>query len=75
MAQQRDLREHLDERFDKLDNRLDRVEAKLDDHLARLSRAESSVEWLRGHARIVTTIILAVAGFIASMWANGLGPK
>lgn len=75
MAQQRDLREHLDERFDGLDNRLDRVEAKLDDHLARLSRAESSVEWLRGHARIVTTIILAVAGFIASMWANGLGPK
>lgn len=75
MAQGRDLREHLDERFDNLDSRLDRVEAKLDDHLSRLSRAESSVEWLRGHARIVTTIILAVAGFIASMWANGLGPK
>lgn len=76
MAEQgRELREHLDNRFDGLDNRLDRVEAKLDDHLARLSRAEVSVEWLRGHARIVTTIILAVAGAVAMMWAEQLGPK
>lgn len=76
MAEQgSELKAHLDNRFDDLDTRLDRVEAKLDDHLSRLSRAEASVEWLRGHARIVTTIILAVAGFIASMWANGLGPK
>jgi hypothetical protein len=75
MAQGRDLQEHLDERFDKIDSRLERVESKLDDHLARLSRAEASVEWLKGHSRVVTTIILAAAGFIASMWANGLGPK
>lgn len=72
MAQGRDLQEHIDSRFDRLDDRLERVEGKLDDHLARLSRAEASVEWLRGHARIVTTIILAVAGAIASLWAGGL---
>lgn len=75
MAQGRDLQDHLDERLDKIDSRLERVENKLDDHLSRLSRAEASVEWLKGHARIVTTIVLAVAGFIAMMWAEGLGPK
>jgi hypothetical protein len=75
MAQGRDLQEHLDARLDTIDSRLERVENKLDDHLSRLSRAEASVEWLKGHARIVTTIVLAAAGFIASMWANGLGPK
>lgn len=47
-----DLKKHLD-------NRLDRIETKLDDHLSRLSKAETSIEWLRGHARMSLTILVA----------------
>ena len=62
------LKEHLDDRFDSLDRRLDRVELKLDDHLSRLSTAEASIEWLKGHAKLTVTIILAVAGFLISLY-------
>lgn len=65
---EKDLQRHIDDRFDKLDNRLERVELKLDDHLSRLSRAEASIEWLKGHARLVLTIVLAAAGFLASLY-------
>lgn len=63
-----ELKQHLDSRFDNVDRRLDRVEAKLDDHLGRLSTAEASIEWLRGHAKLSITIILSVAGFLASLY-------
>jgi hypothetical protein len=65
---ERDLQSHLDSRFDNLDHRLERVELKLDDHLSRLSRAEASIEWLRGHTKITVTIILAAGGFLASLY-------
>jgi hypothetical protein len=63
-----DLKQHLDDRFDRVDSRLSRVEDKLDNHLARLSAAEASIEWLRGHAKLSITIILAVGGFLASLY-------
>lgn len=62
------LKEHLDVRFDSVDSRLERVEEKLDDHLSRLSSAEASIEWLRGHAKLSITIILTAAGFLASLY-------
>lgn len=65
-----DLKRHLDDRFDSIDSRLERVELKLDDHLQRLSTAEASIEWLRGHVKVFTTIILAAAGFLASLYFN-----
>lgn len=70
---QKHFQEHLDNRFDALDSRLDRVESKLDSHLERLSKAEASIEWLKGHAKIVTTVILTVAGFIAAAYLTYLG--
>lgn len=70
---ERQLQEHLDSRFDGLDRKLERVEAKLDNHLERLSRAEASIEWLKGNVKIVTTIILTVAGFLAASLFNILG--
>lgn len=56
------LQDHLDNRFDSLDSRLDRVEAKLDSHLDRLSKAEESVAWLKGHVKFSMSILLAVVG-------------
>lgn len=70
---ERQLQEHLDNRFDGLDRKLERVEAKLDNHLDRLSRAEASIEWLKGNVKIVTTIILSAAGFFAVAFFNYLG--
>lgn len=67
-----ELRNHLDHRFDSVDERLSRVEDKLDDHLGRLHSAEASIEWLRGHAKLTTTIILAVGGFLASLYFRGM---
>lgn len=58
-----ELREHLDSRFDNVDKRLDRVESKLDDHLSRLSTAEASIEWLKGHVKLVTTMGISILGF------------
>jgi hypothetical protein len=63
-----ELKKHLDDRFDNVDSRLARVEEKLDDHLSRLSSAEASIEWLRGHARLTITILLSVGGFLASLY-------
>lgn len=63
-----ELKKHLDDRFDNVDSRLERVEEKLDDHLSRLSSAEASIEWLRGHARLTITILLSVGGFLASLY-------
>jgi Holliday junction resolvasome RuvABC endonuclease subunit len=58
-----DLKQHLD-------SRLDRLEGKLDDHLERISKAEASIEWLRGHAKIVTTLILtALSGAVIAAWS------
>lgn len=62
------LQDHLDSRFDSLDGRLERVESKLDSHLERLSKAEASIEWLRGNAKVVTVIVLALAGFFATAY-------
>jgi hypothetical protein len=68
----KNLQEHIDSRFDSIDNRLERVELKLDDHLGRLSHAEASIEWLKGHAKLTVTIILAAGGFLASLYFKGM---
>lgn len=47
-----DLKQHLDTRLDKL-------EGKLDNHLERISKAEVSIDWLRGHVKISTTFVLS----------------
>ena len=67
-----ELKQHLDDRFDRVDARLSRVEDKLDDHLQRLSTAEASIEWLKGHAKLVVTIIMAAGGFLASLYFKGV---
>lgn len=57
-----DLKEHLD-------SRLDKIEGKLDNHLERISKAETSIEWLRGHASISLTIMIAaLSGMAAALY-------
>lgn len=58
----RDLREHLD-------NRIDRLETKLDDHLDRISKAEESIHWLKGHVKISISVLLAfITGLVGAFY-------
>lgn len=49
----KDFQNHVDSRFD-------RVENKIDNHLERLSKAEESIIWIRGHLKISTSLFMAV---------------
>lgn len=58
----KDLRDHLDQR-------IDRLETKLDDHLSRISKAEESIEWLKGHVRISISVLLVfVTGLVGAFY-------
>lgn len=58
-----------------MDTRLGRIEDKLDDHLVRVSKAETSINWIQGHLRIATSIILAVMAFLGVTLFNILFHK
>lgn len=59
----------LNDLKDHLGGKLDRIEDKLDSHLERISKAETSIEWLRGHANIsVTLLIAALTGLAAVVY-------
>jgi len=53
MTDMKDFQNHVDSRFD-------RVENKIDNHLERLSKAEESIIWIRGHLKISTSLFMAV---------------
>ena len=60
--------------MDKLDDiktSLSRIENKLDSHLERISRAEESIVWLKGHVKLVTALGLAIAGTLISIFFKG----
>jgi hypothetical protein len=60
---------------DHLDGRLDKLEGKLDNHLERISRAETSIEWIRGHLKISISILVAALTGMAGVLFNYLkGP-
>lgn len=63
--------------FDRIHEKLDKIETKLDAHLERISSAEASIEWIRGHITIGITIIipafLATVGWLAVEYLQGLG--
>lgn len=54
----RDLKDHLDDRLDKIESKIEKADAKLDNHLERISKAETDISWLRGHAKLTVTLIL-----------------
>ena len=60
----------IHEQLDKIHDKLDTIDNKLDDHLGRLSKAEVSIEFIRGHLKVSTVICIAVCGFLARAWAN-----
>jgi hypothetical protein len=65
----------LDSLKEHLDRRLDKLEDKLDDHLERISKAETSIEWIRGHLKVSLSIAVAavtgLAGAIFTYFIEG----
>lgn len=53
---------HLNELKDHLDRRLDQIEGKLDNHLERISKAEEAIVWIKGHVRLVMTLVITMMG-------------
>lgn len=51
-----------------IDNRLDKLEDKLDNHLERITKVESEVQWLRGSIKYSLTALLTVFGSILSWY-------
>lgn len=46
---------------DFIDVRLEQLETKLDNHLERIAKAETAIEWMRGHLKITTTVFITIA--------------
>lgn len=60
----------LDKLKEHVDARLDRIESKLDNHLERLSAAETSIEWMKGHIKTVVSLGIALIGVVATTLFN-----
>lgn len=57
-----------------LKDQLDRIEEKLDSHLERISKAETSIEWIRGSIRVGVSLLLsAVVGGAGAIYHYVLG--
>lgn len=54
------LKEHLD-------SRLDKIEDKIDNHLERIAKAETSIEWIRGHIKVGASMVLAALSGMATI--------
>ena len=52
----------MKERFDRLDHKIDKMDEKLDLHLERLTRAEESIVFIKGHLKFSLSLAIAIVG-------------
>ena len=60
----------IDDRLDRLENKLDRMDGKLDQHLERLTRAEESIIFIRGHLKFTLSLAVAIIGSLVGYLMN-----
>lgn len=53
-----------------IDARLDKLEGKLDDHMQRITKVETEVNYLRGSIKYGLTIIVTIVGSVISYFMN-----
>lgn len=58
----------MKDEFNRIHRKLDKIYDKVEDIGARLSAAEESIVWLKGHVKISVTLTLAVIGWLANMY-------
>ena len=57
----------------KIDKKLDNIDSKLDKYQGRVSTLEADQSWVKGSIKIISTIILAVVGWIAKEYVQLIG--
>lgn len=62
----------LNDKIDTMSTKIDKLSDKVETHLARLSVAEESIVWLKGHVKIVTALGLAVITGVITLLLKGL---
>ena len=62
----------LNDKIDDMSSKIDKLSDKVETHLARLSVAEESIVWLKGHVKIVTALGLAVITGVITLLLKGL---
>lgn len=55
----------MQEDLKNIQNQLNSIESKLDNHLERLSKAESNIDWLKGSVKLVFTLVLSLVTSLA----------
>lgn len=60
----------MDERFDRVEVKLDKVIQRLDTHLERLTRAEESIIFIKGHLKFTLSLAIAIIGSLAGYLIN-----
>lgn len=58
----------MDDKLSAIHTDVKALHTKLDDHLERISKAEESILWIKGHIKVLTSIgvaiILSAVGFV-----------
>lgn len=62
----------LNSKIDNMSNKIDRLSDKVENHLERLSVAEESIVWLKGHVKIVTALGITVIAGVITILMKGL---
>lgn len=55
---------------DHIDSRMDKLEVKLDNHLERISKVESEVNFLRGSIKYSLTAVITIIGSMISWYLS-----
>lgn len=61
------LRRHLDARLDRIEAGQEKQSDKLDNHLGRLATVEADQVWIKGHAKVLLTLIISAIGTLAGI--------
>ena len=65
----------MSKQLDRIERKVMEMDQKLDTHLERLSKAETSIEWLKGSVKIAITMMLTAFGSAVGFIVKYFGDK
>lgn len=64
----KDLKSHMDARFDEVKSDLRDLNGKIDPYASRLSVLETNMAWLKGHLNVSSALIMSVGSGVLIWW-------
>lgn len=61
------------EALGRIEAQLIRIEEKLDLYQERIAKAETDINWIQGHLKIATTLLLSFLGAVTTYFINKFG--